>query len=54
MKESSLIEMRNRIQVLENAVAYCLNTIKELESYIQAKAVANDVEVVDAEEVVVE
>ena len=41
--------MRNRIQVLENAVAYCLTTIKELESYIQAKAVADSADVIDAE-----
>jgi len=53
MKESSLIEMRNRIDVLESAVTYCLTTIKELEGYIQAKA-AENVEVIDAEEAVIE
>jgi len=53
MKESSLIEMRNRIDVLESAVTYCLTNIKELERYIQAKA-AEDADVIDAEEVVVE
>ena len=39
--------MRNRIDVLESAVTYCLTTIKELERYIQAKA-AEDAEVIDA------
>jgi len=53
MKESRLVEMRNRIDVLESAVTYCLTNIKELERYIQAKA-AEDADVIDAEEVVVE
>jgi len=53
MKESSLIEMRNRIDVLESAVTYCLTTIKELEGYIATKA-AENVEVIDAEEAVIE
>jgi hypothetical protein len=45
--------MKNRIRVLENAVVYCLTTIKELEGYIGTKAAENK-EVVDAEQVVVE
>jgi hypothetical protein len=52
--------MRNRINVLESAVAYCLTTIKELESYIETqaekKAEVEDaqIEVIDSEEVKVE
>jgi uncharacterized coiled-coil protein SlyX len=53
MKESSLIEMRNRIDVLESAVTYCLTTIKELEGYIATKA-AETAEIIDTEEVVIE
>tara|TARA_R110000796_G_scaffold27286_1_gene75394 strand:- start:284 stop:421 length:138 start_codon:yes stop_codon:yes gene_type:complete len=45
--------MRNRIDVLESAVTYCLTTIKELEGYIATKA-AENVEVIDAEEAVIE
>ena len=45
--------MKNRIDVLESAVTYCLTNIKELERYIQAKA-AEDADVIDAEEVVIE
>jgi len=53
MKEQSLIEMRNRIDVLEGAVTYCLTTIKELETYIENKAL-EEVDIIDAEAIDIE
>ena len=52
MKELTLIEMKNRIDVLESAVTYCLTSIKEIESKIQAQEDNNidiDTHEVDAE-----